>query len=67
VEVLVPKKSEHRLKLEKALEENKKSIYGLLWNSSSLVQLRVQTSELIMRLTAVIQREYKERKKLGKS
>jgi hypothetical protein len=67
VKLLVPKKSEYHLKLEKAVEENKKSIYGLSWNSSSLVKLRVETSELIMRLTGVIQREYKERKKLGKS
>lgn len=65
-EVLVPKKSEHHLKLETALEENKKSIYELPWNYSSLIKLRNETTDLIKRLTVEIQREYKERKLTSK-
>ncbi len=63
----MPKKSENHSKLEKALEENKKTIYGLSRNSSALINLRVTTTDLIRRLTVEIEREYKERKNLGKS
>ncbi len=60
-------KSENHLKLEMALEENRKSIHGLSWNSSNLIQLRNETADLIRRLTVEIQREYKERKEIGES
>ncbi len=63
VEVLVTEKSQYHIKLEQALEENKKSIYQLPWNSSSLIGLRNQTRYLIKDLTFEIRREYKERGK----
>ena len=66
VEVLVTVKSVEHLKLEMALEKNRKSIYGLPWNSSRLIKRRNETADLIRRLTVEIQREYKERKELGK-
>jgi hypothetical protein len=67
VEVLVTEKSEYHIKLEQTLEENKKSIYQLPWNSSSLIGLRNQANYLIRNLTYEIQREYKERQELGKT
>jgi hypothetical protein len=67
VEVLVTEKSQYHIKLEQALEENKKSIYQLPWNSSSLIGLRTQARYLIRNLTSEIQREYKGRQELGKT
>ncbi len=67
VEVLVTEKSQYHIKLEQALKENKKSIYQLPWNSSSLIGLRTQARYLIRNLTSEIQREYEERQELGKT
>ncbi|CAF3107587.1 unnamed protein product [Rotaria sp. Silwood2] len=60
VEKLIITKSKHHLKLEQALEENKKTIFRLLSNSSTVVELRKQTNYLIKELTLEIKREFNE-------
>ncbi|CAF4172144.1 unnamed protein product, partial [Rotaria sordida] len=64
VERLIINKNEHHLRLEQALEQNRKAIFQLLPNSSTMIELRNQTRYLIMELTSEIQREFEEQKKI---
>ncbi|CAF3674779.1 unnamed protein product [Rotaria sp. Silwood1] len=53
-------KSQHHLRLEAALEQNKKTIFQLLSNSSNVIELRKQTNHLIRELTLEIRQEFQK-------
>jgi len=67
VRELIINKSAHHLRLELALEQNKKLISRLRSYSSRLLELREQGINLTTELTYEIQREIKEQQESSKS